>query len=168
MLIKLDNLPSFPRAEQVARGGLISFSAFLVVLLVFLEWFFEGRYSWTRLRCLQFLFNSCRLAAIVSLRLLDVPPEDYPPGHISFTSSLLVSLNGYCFALVVFSPPTRQRIASYLGNQTVTIHLDSLDLARKVDPLPIKREPSRRPVRLGSTPNLFDALMILFSPLPRA
>lgn len=107
----------------MARYSIVFAGALLTIGLVFMEWFSAGRYSWTRLRTCQTLYNTCRLGAILSLRSLDDPPKAYPPGHVSFPSSVLISILGYCFSLWVFSNKSRHRIAAYTGNDTITCGL---------------------------------------------
>lgn len=182
--VHMEEYRSAPWAEQKLRFFLPFLGAAQSCALSVWIWRSEGVGMWATMCANTQLHMAARFAVLLSLRfLIDERPERYPPGHLSFAGSVVVIiLTSLLFHVASFAS-VRQYVALAFGKRTITLSLASL-AASEQSASRSRRQArsvaSKAPVpqsntqynwaeapRMGTATTLYEALTILFAPLPR-
>lgn len=103
--------------------GCFSLGNMLLALDVLL---YRARRWWLGLRLVLTVCCTIRLGAVVMLRELGAPPNSFPPGSMSFTSSVWYNLVAIALATVGFSPSARQYLSELTGASSVVLLLSDV------------------------------------------
>lgn len=110
--------------ESIVRNLVHTVHAFAHIWVAICLWCSKGGF-WRTFRATHLACYSFRLVATVVLRIITPASYCFPPGHVSFTSAILITAFQLS-VLAVATPKRRRALSSKTGTATVTYSLAKL------------------------------------------